>query len=101
MDFRQWEVGNDVSKKGYDLANYKYDANPGAHGRYYEYDTPNGKVVTVEHTSDGVPHYHAGRAKPSADPFTYDFKKIDIKTLLFLIKMNIFTMVIKERDNYE
>ena len=74
MDFRQWEVGNDVSKKEYNLANYKYDANPGAHGRYYEYDTPNGKVVIVEHTSDGVPHYHAGRAKPGADPFTYDFK---------------------------
>ncbi len=34
----------------------------------------NGLWPTVEHTSDGVPNYHAGRAKPGADPFTYDFK---------------------------
>ena len=53
---------------------HKYDVNTTAHGRYYEYNTPNGKVVIVEHTSDGVPHCHAGQAKPGADPFTYDFK---------------------------
>ena len=72
---RQWTVGDDISKKGYDLSNYKYDANPGAHGRYYEYETSRGKIVIVEHTNDGVPHFHAGQPKRDADPFTYDFKQ--------------------------
>lgn len=71
---RQWEVGDDVSKNGYDIANYKYDPNPGSHGRYYEYDTPNGKRVIAVHTNDGVPHVHAGKPKIDPKSRTYDFK---------------------------
>ena len=71
---RQWTVGDDISKKGYDLSNYKYDDNPGSHGRYYEYETDSGKIVIVEHTNDGTSHFHAGQPKRDADPYTYDFK---------------------------
>ncbi len=34
-----------------------------------------GKIAIVEHTNDGVPHFHAGQPKCDADPFTYDFKQ--------------------------
>ncbi len=72
---RQWRVGDDITKKGGNYANYKYDSNPGSHGRYYEYDTPNGKRVMVEHTNDGKSHFHAGEPKKGVNPYTYDFKK--------------------------
>ena len=72
---RQWQVGGEIKKKGLDLKNYKYDANPGTHGRYYEFDVPNvGKRVIVEHVNDGTPHFHAGKPKKGMNPMTYDFK---------------------------
>ncbi|WP_242142436.1 MULTISPECIES: HNH/endonuclease VII fold putative polymorphic toxin [unclassified Bacillus cereus group] len=72
---RQWQVGDDISKKGYESKNYEYSANHTHHGRYYEYDTPQGKRVIVEHINDGVLHTHAGKPKDGANPYTYDFKK--------------------------
>jgi hypothetical protein len=71
---KQWQVGDDITKKGANYANYKYDSNPGSHGRYYEFNTPKGKRVVVDHVNDGVTHMHAGRPKPGANHFTYDFK---------------------------
>ena len=71
---RQWKVGDDINMKGHDTANYRYDTNLGSHGRYYEYDIPNGKRVIVEHTNDGVPHVHAGQPKDNPNSHTYDFK---------------------------
>ncbi len=72
---RQWTVGDDINKKGYDIKNYKYDSNPGTHGRYYEYNTPTGKVVIAEHINDGKPHFHAGAPKSTytGNPHDYDF----------------------------
>jgi RHS repeat-associated protein len=64
---RQWTVGDDVTRRG--MANYHYDPNPGAHGRYYQYDTPNGPRVVAEHTSDPRaphPHFHAYQPKEGA-----------------------------------
>ncbi|MDI6504880.1 HNH/endonuclease VII fold putative polymorphic toxin [Bacillus wiedmannii] len=72
---RQWQVGDVISKKGYESKNYEYSANHTHHGRYYEYDTPQGKRVIVEHINDGVLHTHAGKPKDGANPYTYDFKK--------------------------
>ena len=71
---QQWTVGGDINKKGYEFSNYRYDSNPTSHGLYYEYDTPKGKVVVVNHTNDVIPHFHAGKPKPYFDPYTYDFK---------------------------
>ena len=71
---RQWTVGGDINKKGCDFSSYRYDSNPTSHGLYYEYDTPNGRVVVVDHTNDIYPHFHAGKPKPYYDPYTYDFK---------------------------
>ncbi|MCY8008892.1 T7SS effector LXG polymorphic toxin [Bacillus haynesii] len=72
---RQWQVGDDVTKKGVDYKNYEYSSNPTHHGRYYEYDTPNGKMVVAEHTNDGKLHTHAGKPNEKENPFNYDFKK--------------------------
>ncbi|UTR16771.1 HNH/endonuclease VII fold putative polymorphic toxin [Salipaludibacillus sp. LMS25] len=44
-------------------------------GRYYEYDTPQGKKLVVEHSNDKIAHTHAGRPHPDENQFTYDFKK--------------------------
>ena len=71
---RQWRVGDDISMKGHNAANYKYDPNPRSHGRYFEYDTPNGKRIVVEHINDGKPHVHAGQPKGNPNSHTYDFK---------------------------
>lgn len=71
---RQWQVGDNLDMKGHDTANYSYDPNPTSHGRYYEYDTPNGKRVIVDHTNDGVNHIHAGKPKGNSNSHTYDFK---------------------------
>ena len=73
---RQWVVGDDIYKKGSSYANYEYSNNPTHHGRYYEYDTPNGKVVVAEHTNDGDNHFHGGKVSPSwnGNKHTYDFK---------------------------
>ena len=62
---RQWTVGDDVTRRG--QANYHYDPNPGAHGRYYQYETPQGTRVVANHTADPnapSPHFHAGQPKP-------------------------------------
>ncbi|EEM05458.1 sugar-binding protein [Bacillus pseudomycoides] len=72
---RQWQVGDDIPKKGYESKNYEYSANHAQHGRYYEYDTPQGKRVIFEHINDGVLHTHAGIPKDGANPYTSDFKK--------------------------
>ncbi len=70
---RQWQVGDDAGRAG--QSNYRYSRDPATHGRYYEYDTPQGKRVVVEHTNDGDPHMHAGKPKPGGDPRNYDFKE--------------------------
>lgn len=76
---RQWIVGDDITKKGMDYKNYEYSDNPTHHGRYYEYDTPQGKKIIVDHTNDveqGL-HTHAGEVPNGANPLTYDFKNPD------------------------
>lgn len=72
---RQWQVGDNINRKGGEYKNYEYSSNPTHHGRYYEYDTPQGKRVIVEHINDGRLHTHAGKPKDGANPFEYDFKK--------------------------
>ncbi|MFJ2403372.1 DUF6531 domain-containing protein [Streptomyces xanthochromogenes] len=62
---RQWTVGDDP-KQQYRVSNYVYDQNPGAHGIYYQYETPQGTRVIVNHTNDPNapnPHFHAGQPK--------------------------------------
>lgn len=73
---RQWVVGDDIYKKGGNYANYEYSDNSTHHGRYYEYDTQNGKVVIVEHTNDGDNHFHAGMVSPNetVNRHSFDFK---------------------------
>ncbi|WP_161804433.1 RHS repeat-associated core domain-containing protein [Lysinibacillus xylanilyticus] len=76
---RQWTVGSDYNKHGYE--NYKVSNDQGSQGRYYEFVNDRGeKKVTVLHTNDPerAPHAHAGTHKgPPNDPkrFTYDFKE--------------------------
>jgi len=60
---RQWQVKDDINKKGADYKNYEYSSNPTHHGRYYEYDTLKGKSVIADHTNDGKLHTHAGKQK--------------------------------------
>jgi RHS repeat-associated protein len=62
---RQWTVGDDP-KQQYRVSNYVYDESPGAHGIYYQYETPQGTRVIVNHTNDPNapnPHFHAGQPK--------------------------------------
>ncbi|WP_156176014.1 RHS repeat-associated core domain-containing protein [Hymenobacter terrenus] len=70
----QWEVGNNVMRRG--MKNYNYSENPTEHGRFYEYRNAQGeKRVVVEHTNDPRgPHTHAGMPKDNAKSMTYDFK---------------------------
>ncbi|MDE7425419.1 MAG: hypothetical protein K2N51_17305 [Lachnospiraceae bacterium] len=78
---RQWTVGNDIYKKGGNYANYVYKSNPSHLGRFYEYETPHGKIVIVEHTNDieqGL-HFHVGIPPREVNEFTYDFKKHSYK----------------------
>ncbi|MCY8048336.1 T7SS effector LXG polymorphic toxin [Bacillus haynesii] len=72
---RQWQVGDDITKKGVDYKNYEYSSNPTHHGRYYEYETPEGLRVVVTHTNDNRLHAHAGKPDKEANQFNYDFKK--------------------------
>ena len=73
---RQWTVGDDPSRKGsknYLLSRDKAKAN---HGRYYEFDTPNGKRVVADHTSDvrrSTKHTHAGQPKDDPTRSDVDF----------------------------
>ncbi|WP_431929940.1 DUF6531 domain-containing protein [Amycolatopsis tucumanensis] len=65
---RQWTVGDNPALQG--RGNYHYDSAPGAHGRYYEYETPNGPRVIAEHTNDPRaphPHFHAYQPKAGHD----------------------------------
>ncbi|MHC1748038.1 MAG: HNH/endonuclease VII fold putative polymorphic toxin [Cellulosilyticaceae bacterium] len=76
---RQWTIGDDITKKGVSYKNYEYSDNATHHGRYYEYDTTQGKKIIVEHTNDleqGL-HTHAGEVPKEANPLTYDFKNPD------------------------
>ena len=76
---RQWTIGDDITKKGGNYKNYEYSDNITHHGRYYEYDTPQGKKIIVEHTNDlaqGL-HTHAGEVPKGANPLMYDFKNPD------------------------
>ncbi|WP_199918930.1 HNH/endonuclease VII fold putative polymorphic toxin [Streptomyces sp. NRRL F-5053] len=62
---KQWTVGGDPAQR-HRTSNYVYDENPGAHGRYYQYETPEGTRLVVEHTADPHaphPHFHAGKPK--------------------------------------
>ena len=73
---KQWVVGDDVTRKGF--GNYVYKTNPSHHGRFYEYDTPQGKRVVVEHTNDTAQglHTHAGKPPDKINnPMNYDLKK--------------------------
>ncbi|ERN53907.1 T7SS effector LXG polymorphic toxin, partial [Alkalihalophilus marmarensis] len=72
---RQWQVGDNINMKGGNFKNYEFSSNPTHHGRYFEYETPQGKRVIVEHINDGRMHTHAGKPKDGANPFNYDFKK--------------------------
>jgi RHS repeat-associated protein len=73
---RQWTVGNDKTRRGYE--NYRYSEDAGAHGRYYEYETPNGKRVVADHTADprrDTKHAHAGQPKGDPCRSDVDFKE--------------------------
>ena len=72
---RQWIVGDDVKRREYE--NYVYDTEPSHHGRFYEYNTPNGKRVVVEHTNDEIQelHVHAGMPKGDSNDMNYNFKE--------------------------
>ncbi|WP_343058453.1 HNH/endonuclease VII fold putative polymorphic toxin [Deinobacterium chartae] len=60
---KQWEVGNDPKRKG--MSNYRYSEDPGTGGRFFQYETPQGPRVVVEHMGDPdkPPHFHAGEPK--------------------------------------
>ncbi|NJL55407.1 hypothetical protein HC928_09640 [bacterium] len=63
----QWTVGNDIQRSR--TSNYRYSNDPGTHGWYYAYNTPQGRRVIVEHTNDPnhpYPHFHAGEVRQSA-----------------------------------
>jgi RHS repeat-associated protein len=68
---RQWAVGEDVTRLR--TKNYRFSTDEGTHGRYYEYDTPQGQRVIAEHLNDGPPHFHAGQPKDPSLPT--DFQK--------------------------
>ena len=72
----QWEVGNDVKKRG--LRNYSYSDNPAEFGRFYLYENAEKQLrVVVEHIADpcGRSHFHAGKPKKGGDPKNYNFKE--------------------------
>lgn len=71
---RQWHVGDDASRAN--SSNYRLSRDPATHGRYYEYDTPQGKRVIVDHTNDPArgPHMHAGQPKSNPQRSSVDFK---------------------------
>ncbi|MGP3739022.1 HNH/endonuclease VII fold putative polymorphic toxin [Bacillus sp. 4A_MP2] len=76
---RQWQVGDNVFKKGQEYRNYEYSSNHTHHGRYYEFDTPKGKRVIVQHTNDGKLHTHAGKPKRVQIHLIMILKKKDIQ----------------------
>ena len=74
----QWKIGDDIIKKGSDLANYQYDSPPGFHGRMYKFTDANGhKKVIAVHTNDGQLHVHAGNPKGE---YPHGWNSYDFKT---------------------
>ncbi len=72
---KQWTVGNDAGRAG--QQNYRLSQDPVSHGRYYEFETPQGARVVVEHTSDPkapAAHFHAGQPKGDSTRQGVDFK---------------------------
>jgi RHS repeat-associated protein len=71
----QWTVGNDPTRAR--TSNYRFSEDQGTHGRYYQYNTPQGPRVVVEHTADPnapLPHFHAGEPKGNPADSNYDFR---------------------------
>jgi RHS repeat-associated protein len=70
----QWIVGGDPKKRatgGAKRKNYVYCENPKKWGRYYQYNTPAGPKVVVDHTSDPTapsPHMHGAHAPDLEGP---------------------------------
>ena len=60
--------------KNKNISVYRYVTK--SHGRFYQYDTPKGPRVIVEHTGDTKQgkHFHAGMPKGEFTT-TYNFKK--------------------------
>ncbi len=70
---RQWTNGNDPTRRGH--KNYNYTDDSAAQGRYYEYDTPQGKRVIAEHFNDPNrgPHFHAVQPKIDSSRRNVDY----------------------------
>ena len=69
-----WTVGNDHTRRG--EAGYVFSDDPGTHGNYAQYETPNGSRVIAEHTGDPnapLPHFHAGQPKGDSNRSLVDF----------------------------
>lgn len=69
-----WTVGNDPSRRGEE--GYVFSNDPGSHGNYSQYETPNGSRVVAEHTGDPNapgPHFHAGQPKGDSSRSGVDF----------------------------
>ncbi|SDO37670.1 RHS repeat-associated core domain-containing protein [Streptomyces sp. cf386] len=62
----EWEIGNDVKRKGQEM--YLYDPEPTHWGNMRQFETPQGSRVVVEHTHDPAgSHFHTGEPKHGAD----------------------------------
>jgi RHS repeat-associated protein len=66
--------------------------NPASQGRWYKYDTPDGKKYVIEHDVDPSqdPHFHAAQDKPGQPPVDRggNYKQIDGKHHIFYSKGN-------------
>ena len=71
----QWEVGNDVKKRG--LRNYSYSDNPAEFGRFYLYEKAEKQLrVVVEHIAD--PYGRAGAQVLASQPGVHiDHRQLD------------------------
>ena len=78
---KQWTVGGDATRKS--MKNYRYSKDAASHGRFYQYDTPKGPRVIVEHTGDTKQgkHFHAGMPKGEFTT-TYNFKKYRYRKII-------------------
>ncbi|WP_344406184.1 DUF6531 domain-containing protein, partial [Streptomyces longisporus] len=62
----EWEIGDDVRRKGQDF--YVYDPEPTHWGNMRQFETPQGSRVVVEHTHDPAgSHFHVGEPKHGSD----------------------------------
>ncbi|WP_045305407.1 DUF6531 domain-containing protein [Saccharothrix sp. ST-888] len=58
----QWQIGNDVTRRG--APGYVYDTEPTHWGEMRQFETPKGSRLVIEHTGDPAgPHFHAGMPK--------------------------------------